>query len=151
MRFVFKVEVEVTRTEGKFATRDEISEQIMEALESADPGQIEGGEGGQYETAAWDVSEEPAPKTARKVKRIADSPIVHAGHGVRIDMSANDHLVNERLRQGLSTIGQEFDAARKARMERDCMRCEQTFTDDGTHDFCPACRKNPNRIDIGGR
>jgi hypothetical protein len=33
-------------------------------------------------------------------------------------------------------------------VERDCMRCEQTFSlpADADHDFCPACRRNPNRI-----
>jgi hypothetical protein len=33
-------------------------------------------------------------------------------------------------------------------VERDCMRCEQTFSlpADGDQDFCPACLRNPNRI-----
>lgn len=33
--------------------------------------------------------------------------------------------------------------------ERDCMRCEETFEDDGTHDVCPKCRQNINRTDMG--
>ena len=57
MKFKFEVEVEVNRVQGKFASRDEIAEQITEALEGADPGQYEGGEGGEYETASWDVNE----------------------------------------------------------------------------------------------
>lgn len=59
MKFTFIVEVEVGHVEGKFAARDEISSQIMEALESADPGTYEGDNGGSYETAEWLVSEDP--------------------------------------------------------------------------------------------
>jgi hypothetical protein len=33
-------------------------------------------------------------------------------------------------------------------IERDCMRCEETFTDDGDNEFCPKCLQNMNRIDI---
>ena len=32
--------------------------------------------------------------------------------------------------------------------ERDCIRCEETFTGNGAHDLCLKCRKNINRIDI---
>lgn len=31
-------------------------------------------------------------------------------------------------------------------LERDCMNCEKTFSDDGTHDFCLECRVNPNKL-----
>ena len=57
MRFKFEVVVEVTRSEGKFATREEIADQIQAALESADPGSYEGDNGGQYETGDWSVTE----------------------------------------------------------------------------------------------
>ena len=33
--------------------------------------------------------------------------------------------------------------------EMDCPRCEETFMGDGSEDYCPKCRKNMNRIDIG--
>jgi hypothetical protein len=66
MRFIFTVEVKVSRSEGKFATRDEIAEQIVEALESADPGSYEGDNGGEYATESWDVSEEDARRLAVK-------------------------------------------------------------------------------------
>ena len=36
MRFTFTVEVEVERSEGRFASRDEIGGQLSEAIESAD-------------------------------------------------------------------------------------------------------------------
>lgn len=57
MRFVYQVEVEVERIEGKFASRDEIGEQILDALATADPGSIEGENGGSYESTTWEVSE----------------------------------------------------------------------------------------------
>lgn len=71
MRFVFEVSVEVARSEGKFAGREEISDQILEALEGADPGSYDGEAGGMYETTDWSVSEIPPvvkPKRAAKPK-----------------------------------------------------------------------------------
>lgn len=56
MNFSFTVNVNVDRTEGKFASRDEIEEQILEALNDADPQSYEGENGGQYETTDWDVT-----------------------------------------------------------------------------------------------
>lgn len=59
MRFVFLVEVEVQRDEGKFASRDEVAEQLQEAIESADPGSVDGvGADGAstYSTVDWSVS-----------------------------------------------------------------------------------------------
>lgn len=57
MRFVFQVEVEVEREEGKFASREDLGGQIMEELEGVDPGTYEGENGGQYSTVVWEVSE----------------------------------------------------------------------------------------------
>jgi rRNA maturation endonuclease Nob1 len=65
MKFRFVVEVEVNRTQGKFAGRDEIETQIQEALEGADPGTYEGENGGEYETADWSVSAEAEPKPVK--------------------------------------------------------------------------------------
>lgn len=72
MRFTFVVEVEVEREEGKFASRDEIREQIQEALESADPQSYDGENGGSYATTEWSVVEQEQPKPVRKPpKRVA--------------------------------------------------------------------------------
>ena len=57
MKFTYTVEVEVERDEGKFASRDELSEQFLDAIESADPGSVEGDNGGQYSVIAWVVAE----------------------------------------------------------------------------------------------
>lgn len=62
MRFEFTILVEVEREQGKFATREEIGEQILETLEAADPGQVDGiGADGDsvYTTITWDVTSKP--------------------------------------------------------------------------------------------
>lgn len=61
MRFRYTVEVEVEREQGKFASRDEISEEIKDAIEGSDPGSISGvGSDGdsEYSVIQWDVTEE---------------------------------------------------------------------------------------------
>lgn len=68
MRFTFQVEVEVQFIAGKFASREEIAEVIMAELEGADPGSIEAGDGGEYESTSFDVSEVPQPPRPRKRK-----------------------------------------------------------------------------------
>lgn len=59
MQFEFLVQAEVERNEGKFASRDEIAEAIQQALDGADPGDIEGEAGGQYSVQTWEVTEQP--------------------------------------------------------------------------------------------
>lgn len=56
MRFIYTVEVEVERIEGKFASRDEIGTEIEEALQSAEVTSFYCENGGQYETTSWEVS-----------------------------------------------------------------------------------------------
>lgn len=71
MRFDFLVSVEVERVEGKFAARDEVEEQLREAIESADPGSVDGvGADGtsSYEVSSWDVQEQEQPKPVRRPK-----------------------------------------------------------------------------------
>jgi hypothetical protein len=57
MKYTFHVTVEVNHTQGKFATREEIADQLMEALSSADPGTLTGDNGGEYETQTWEVTD----------------------------------------------------------------------------------------------
>jgi hypothetical protein len=57
MKFEFKVTVEVERDEGKFESRDDLGEQIRDEIESADPGTLEGDNGGVYSTVAFEVEE----------------------------------------------------------------------------------------------
>lgn len=67
MNFSFTVEVEVTRIEGKFATRDEMEGQIASALDDANPGSLDGDNGGSYEITDWSVMENtPMPKVKAK-------------------------------------------------------------------------------------
>jgi hypothetical protein len=59
-RFKILVEVEVERTQGLFAARDEMVDQIVESIESADPGSLSGiGANGdsEYDVLSWEVSE----------------------------------------------------------------------------------------------
>jgi hypothetical protein len=64
--FTFTIEVEVERTEGKFASREDLAGQIVEELESANPNSLTGENDGEYEVIAWDVSEQEQPKRTRK-------------------------------------------------------------------------------------
>lgn len=75
MRFTFTVEIELNRTEGKFATRDEVGEQILEMIEGADPGSIDGvgpDSSSSYEVASWDVTEQEQPKRQRRRRRAGE-------------------------------------------------------------------------------
>lgn len=59
MRFKLTVEVEVERQQGKFASRDEIEDQLREWLESANEGSVSGvGSDGdsEYDVVDWSVS-----------------------------------------------------------------------------------------------
>lgn len=58
MRFVYRIEVEVERTEGKFASRGDLGEQIQAELESAEPSTLEGENGGIYEVTSFEVTQE---------------------------------------------------------------------------------------------
>jgi hypothetical protein len=57
MRFEFKVIVEVERDEGLFASREDLGEQLRDEIEAADPGSLEGENGGQYSTTSFDIIE----------------------------------------------------------------------------------------------
>lgn len=61
MEFSFTVTASVERSEGKFASRDELEEQLVEAIESADPGSLDGDAGGVYDVVDWSVSADAAP------------------------------------------------------------------------------------------
>jgi len=54
--FTFTVTVEVEKMAGPFASRDELADQIREAIEGADPGDLYGDNGGEYGVTTWDVS-----------------------------------------------------------------------------------------------
>lgn len=57
MKFEFKVIVEVERDEGKFESREDLGEQIRDEIECADPGSLEGDNGGTYSTICFEVEE----------------------------------------------------------------------------------------------
>lgn len=67
MRFAFIVTVDAERTEGKFASRDELAAQILDELEGANPGTLEGDNGGQYEVGDFDVQQVDVDRRGRMV------------------------------------------------------------------------------------
>ena len=59
MRITITVEIEVERVSGVFTSKDEITESIVEEIESANPGSVSGvGANGdsEYEITDWSVS-----------------------------------------------------------------------------------------------
>lgn len=68
MRLRLVVDAEVSFTSGKFASRAEVEDELLSALEGADPGSVSAGEG-EYEVDAWDVSSEDPPARPRRVRR----------------------------------------------------------------------------------
>jgi hypothetical protein len=69
MHFTYTIEVEAERTEGKFASRDDIGEQIQSEIDGANPGTVDGENGGTYEISEWEVSLEEPVKPAKAKKR----------------------------------------------------------------------------------
>jgi hypothetical protein len=67
VQFTFTINVTAERSEGKFASRDEIGDAILDELEGADPSTVDGEAGGVYEITEWEVSlEEPVKPAKRK-------------------------------------------------------------------------------------
>jgi hypothetical protein len=67
MHITAVVQIEVERTEGKFASREELEDQIVEALEDANPQSPDGEMGGTYEVIEWSV-EIGEPQSVRPQK-----------------------------------------------------------------------------------
>lgn len=56
MKWTITVEVEANHTAGQFASRDELEQQIIDAIDNANPAQLDGDNGGEYEVTEWEVS-----------------------------------------------------------------------------------------------
>lgn len=56
--FTFTVTIEVERESGKFMSRDEVAEQLLEGLEGADIGEVSGGSDGDsvMTVTSWEVT-----------------------------------------------------------------------------------------------
>lgn len=65
MLITITVTAEVERTEGKFESKDVLAEQLVEAIEQADPGDLEGENEGRYEVVEWSVEVAQPPKAMR--------------------------------------------------------------------------------------
>lgn len=51
----FTVEVELNHTQGKFASKEELAEQLKAEIEGADPGSVTGDNDGEYEVSSFNV------------------------------------------------------------------------------------------------
>jgi hypothetical protein len=63
--FDFSVRVELERNRGRFVSRDELADQILGALEDADPSQIDAGEDSEYEVTLWEVVRDERSKRSK--------------------------------------------------------------------------------------
>ena len=69
------------------------------------------------------------------------------GSRERVLAQFQEHRRRFNEQHGFGTV--TSDTAKVPRpVARDCVRCEETFDDDGTHDLCPKCRRNINRTDM---
>ena len=66
MRFEFSVSAEVERSEGKFASRDEIAQVLQEWLENCNEGEITTDNDATYTVDDWAVDEQEQPKRRRR-------------------------------------------------------------------------------------
>jgi hypothetical protein len=57
MRFTITVHVEIERESGKFAGREEMLDQIIDAIESANPDTLDGENEGVYNVVEWSPEE----------------------------------------------------------------------------------------------
>jgi hypothetical protein len=71
--FRFEVVASVERTSGKFTPRDVLEGQLLEALEGADPGQLDGDDDAEYEVTDWNV-EALEGKKRKKPRASAEDP-----------------------------------------------------------------------------
>ena len=72
MRFDLVVGAELERSEGKFVSREELRDKLIEALEEANPGDLMGDNDGQYMVETWEVEEQeqPSAKELRRAKQL---------------------------------------------------------------------------------
>jgi hypothetical protein len=94
--FQFLVTVEVSREQGKFAARDELATKIREALEEADPQQLEGDNEGQYNVDNWSVDDYDPPASKHNIAElIAACELLDKQYQSSPDMVMGGNLTNE--------------------------------------------------------
>lgn len=76
----FMVTVSVEREAGPFASREDLIDEIREALEAADYGSWSGGGEGEYGTQEWDVEEHFEPKRPTRAQRDAALNLLRSGN-----------------------------------------------------------------------
>jgi hypothetical protein len=66
---VYVVTVQLARQSGPFAPLEDLAQEVQDALENADPGDIEAGDS-YYAATSWDVARQEQPRSARLVPAI---------------------------------------------------------------------------------
>lgn len=68
MEFSFIVNASVERVQGKFSTRENIEEELIETIDGANPGSITGENDGEYEVTDWTVEQNVIEKKGKAPK-----------------------------------------------------------------------------------
>lgn len=55
MKITLIVEVELRHTQGKFASKEDLTEKLIEEVEGSDPGTVESDDGAEYEVDSFEV------------------------------------------------------------------------------------------------
>lgn len=58
MKLVFKLEVEVERIRGKFASREDLATAIIDEVDGQNPGSVTTDSDAEYDIVEWFISEE---------------------------------------------------------------------------------------------
>jgi len=78
MLFQFLVTAEVSHSEGRFSTRDDLDQLITDAIEQANPGDLTGENDGEYTIDTWTVESYTAPKQPAQPRKKTPREIVQA-------------------------------------------------------------------------
>lgn len=54
---ILTVRAELSKVSGKFTSKDELADELIQAVESADPGSLDPTGEGEYEVTDWSVSQ----------------------------------------------------------------------------------------------
>lgn len=93
MHFDLTVSVDLEREEGKFASREELLGQIIEAIEEANPEQLDGEGGGIYSVTDWTVEEyvQPTQEVRRPRKpRGDDQTLVGSSADLKLEAQSGE-------------------------------------------------------------
>ena len=102
MNFQFLVTVEVSREQGKFASKEDLAEKIRSELESADPSSLTGDNDGEYNVDSWEVEDyvEPAGKAKQDKMEKALKVIALSSH-IKLFLQDHDPMALKQVMNAL--------------------------------------------------